>query len=66
MYKMVFVLRPTYRTSMPQGLFLGWVRAQGLSPHVPSISKNASNPVGISLKGAPQAPGDKPNPSEEG
>ena len=46
--------------------FLKWDRAQGRSPHAPGISKNASDPVGIPLKGAPQAPGDKPNPSEEG
>ena len=29
-------------------------------------SKNASGPVGIPLFGAPQATGDKPNPSEVG
>ena len=46
--------------------FLRWVRAQGRSPHAPGISKNASDLVGIPLKGAPQAPRDKPNPSEEG
>ena len=46
--------------------FLRWVRAQGRSPHAPGISKNASDPVGNTLKGALKAPGDKPNPSEEG
>ena len=46
--------------------FLRWVQTQDRSPHAPGISKNASNPVGIPLKGAPQVPGDKPNPSEEG
>ena len=30
--------------------FLRWVRAQGRSPHVPGISKNATDPVGINLK----------------
>ena len=61
----VFVLHPTNRTSMAQGLFkVGPTRGQ--SPHAPGISKYALSPVGIPLKGAPQAPGDKPNPSEEG
>ena len=46
----VFVFRPTNRTSMAQGLFFRWVRAQGRSPHTPGISKNASGPVGIPLK----------------
>ena len=35
-------------------------------PNAIGSSKNASDPVGIPLFGAPQAPGDKPNPSEEG
>ena len=46
--------------------FLRWVRAQDRNPYAPAISKNAWDPVGIPLKGVPQAPGDKPNPSEEG
>ena len=46
--------------------FLRWVLSQGRSPHASGSSKNASDPVGITLFGAPQAPGDKPNPSEEG
>ena len=40
--------------------FLRWVL------HAPSIFKNASDPIDIPLKGVPQAPGHKPNPSEEG
>ena len=46
--------------------FLRWVQAQGRSPHAPGISKNASDPVGIPLKGAPQAPSDKPHPLRRG
>ena len=46
--------------------FLRWVRAQGRSPEAPGIPKNASGPVGILSKGAPQMPSDKPNPSEAG
>ena len=38
----------------------------GPKPNTRGSSKNASDPVGIPLFGAPQAPGDKPNPSEEG
>ena len=34
--------------------FLRWVRVQGRSSHVPGISKNASDPVGIPLKETPQ------------
>ena len=63
---MVFVFRPANRMSVALGLFLRWVRAQGRSPHAPSISENASDPVDIPIKGVPQAPDDKPNPSEEG
>ena len=37
-----------------------------LSPHASDSSKNASGPIGIPLFEAPQAPGYKPNPSEEG
>ena len=29
---------------------LGWVQAQGRSPHAPGISKNASDPVDIPFK----------------
>ena len=46
--------------------FLRWVLSQGRSPTREAVPKNASDPVGIPLFGAPQAPGDKPNPSEEG
>ena len=38
----------------------------GPKPNATGSSKNASDLVGIPLFGAPQAPGDKPNPSEEG
>ena len=46
--------------------FLRWVRWQDRSPYSSGSSKNASGPVGIPFFGAPQAPGDKLNPSEEG
>ena len=46
--------------------FYRWVRSQGWSPHASGSSKNASEPAGIPFFGAPQAPGDKPNPYEEG
>ena len=42
--------------------FLGWVRPQGHSPHASGKAKNTFGPVGIPLFGAPQAPGNKPNP----
>ena len=40
--------------------FLRWVRAQGRSPDISAIPKNASGSVGISLK---NSSGDKPGPS---
>ena len=46
--------------------FLRWVRSQGRSPHVSGKAKNTFSPVGIPLCGAPQAPGNKPNPRPEG
>ena len=61
----VFGLRPTDRTSMAQGLFKV---GPGVGP-LPTRAwyfQHASSSVGIFLKGAPQSPGDKPNPSEEG
>ena len=63
---MVFVLRPTYWTSMTQGLFLRWVQAQGRSPHAPGISKNASDPVGIPLKRGASGAGRYPQPLRRG
>ena len=42
--------------------FLRWVRSQGRSPHASGKVKNSFDPVGILLFGAPQAPGNKPNP----
>ena len=45
--------------------FLRWVRAPGWSPDSFGIPQNASGSVGIPLKGVPQVPGDRPNPSEE-
>ena len=42
--------------------FLRWARSQGRSPHVSGKAKNTFGPVGIPLFGAPQAPGNKPNP----
>ena len=64
--KLVFVIRPTKRTSLAQGLFR-WVLAQGRSPHASGSPQNTSGPVGIPLKkGAPHAPGNKSSPSDEG
>ena len=40
-------------------VFFRRVRTQGHSPDMLSISKNASDPIGIPLKGAPQVPGYK-------
>ena len=42
--------------------FLRWVRSQGRSPHASGKVKNTFGLVGIPLFGAPQAPGNKPNP----
>ena len=46
--------------------FLRWIRSQGRSPHTSGKAKNTFGPVGIPLFGAPQAPGNKPNPPEGG
>ena len=46
--------------------FLRWVRSQSRSPHASGKVKNTFDPVGIPLFGAPQVPGNKPNPSEVG
>ena len=46
--------------------FFRWVQTQGRSPHTPGGSKISSHPVGIALKGVPQAPDDRINPSKEG
>ena len=61
----VFILRPTNVRIWHKAVFkVGPVA--GPKPNAIGSSKNASDPVGIPLFGAPQAPGDKPNPSEEG
>ena len=61
----VFILRPTNVRIWHKAVFkVGPVA--GPKPNTIGSSKNASDPVGIPLFGAPQAPGDKPNPSEEG
>ena len=46
--------------------FLRWARSQGRSPHASGKVKNTFSPVGIPLFGAPQAPGNKPNPTKRG
>ena len=45
-----FVIRHTNWTSLAQGFFLGWVRAQGLTPDMPGGSENASEPYQYSPK----------------
>ena len=61
----IFILRPTSVRMWHKAVFkVGPVA--GPKPNATGSSKNASDPVGIPLFGAPQAPGDKPNPSEEG
>ena len=61
----IFILRPTNVRIWHKAVFkVGPVA--GPKPNAIGSSKNASDPVGIPLFGAPQAPGDKPNPSEEG
>ena len=57
----LFILRPTWHKAIFK---VGPIA--GPKPNAAGSSKNASDPVGIPLFGAPQAPGDKPNPSEEG
>ena len=44
----------------------GWDRAQGRAPHAWSLSKIPSAPSAFPLLGAPQAPGNEPNPPEGG
>ena len=61
----LFILRPTSVRIWHKAVFK--VRPiAGPKPNAAGSSKNASDLVGIPLFGAPQAPGDKPNPSEEG
>ena len=48
-WKLVFVVRPTDRMSVAQGLFR-WVLAQDRSPDTPGGFKSALRPVGIPLK----------------
>ena len=62
----VFIVAFHQRTNMAQGPFLRWTRSQGRSPHASGKAKNTFGPVGIPLFGAPQAPGNKPNPPEGG
>ena len=59
----VFVDRPTKQASVA---FFKVVWMQGCGPDASGGSKIALGPVGIPLKGAPQAPGNKPNLSHEG
>ena len=61
----LFILRPTSVRMWHKAVFKVGPIA-GPKPNTTGSSKNASGPVGIPLFGAPQAPGDKPNPSEEG
>ena len=61
----VFILSPTNVRIWHKAVFTVGPVA-GPKPNAIGSSKNASDPVGIPLFGAPQAPGDKPNPSEEG
>ena len=56
---------PHQRTNVAQGRFKVGPVAEP-KPNSTGSSKNASDPVGIPLFGALQAPGNKPNPSEEG
>ena len=61
----LFIVRPTSVRMWHKAVFkVGPVA--GLKPNVTGSSKNASDPVSIPLFGAPQALGDKPNPSKEG
>ena len=61
----LFILRPTSVRMWHKAVFkVGPVA--GPRPNATGSSKNASDPVSIPLFGAPQASGDKPNPSEEG
>ena len=61
--KSVFVVRPTDRTSVAQGLFR-WVWRRAVAQHARQLQKclgpRASVPVGIPLK-----KGAKPSPVEE-
>ena len=64
-WELIFILRPTSVRIWHKAVFkVGTVA--GPKPNAIGSSKNASDPVGIPLFGAPEAPGDKPNPSEEG
>ena len=61
----LFILRSTSVRIWHKAVFkVGPVA--GPKPNAIGSSKNATDPVGIPLFEAPQAPGDKPNPSEEG
>ena len=57
----VFVVRPTLRASMAQGLFLGGTGRRAVAHTRPEFPKMPTAPSAFPLLGAPQAPGDKPN-----
>ena len=58
----VFVDRPTQRASMAQGLFYGGSGRRAVAHTRPAFPKMPMAPSAFSLLGAPQAPGDEPNP----
>ena len=64
----VFVVRPTDRTSVAQGLVLGGSSRRAVAQTRLASTKIASGSVCIPLKKkrAPQAPGNKPSPFKEG
>ena len=59
---MLFVHRPTNRTSMAQGHFKGGSRHRAETHTRRAFPKLPRTPSAFPLKGAPQALGDKPNP----
>ena len=58
----VFVDRPTQRASMAQGLFYGGSGRRAVAHTHPTFPKMPTAPSAFPLLGAPQAPGDEPNP----
>ena len=62
----VFVDHPTLRASVAQGLFLGGTRRRAVAHMRPEFPKMPMAPSAFPLLGAPQAPGDEPNPPRKG
>ena len=63
-FVLVFIIRPTTGLIWRK-TFLRWVRSQGKAHTHPALPKIPLAPLAFPLLGAPQVPGNKPNPTKE-